>query len=196
MSCKKPFCKVCQDSGKPENVYTSHYVRSLPDKTGKTTVTCPTLLNTECRYCTRLGHTAKFCPIMIANKAGTKLYLILEAKEIEAKEIEAKEIEAKEIEAKEAEAKEAEAKEAEAKEVINPNSYAAILAKPIQIKEEPKILNPRWTSISKQETPFKRDQIVNFTEKKRSWADWSDSDDEDNIEFENYNQTLIRLTAN
>ena len=65
---RKPFCKVCHDAGKPESDYTSHYVRSLPDRTGKTNVTCPTLLNTECRYCYELGHTAKFCPILEARK--------------------------------------------------------------------------------------------------------------------------------
>jgi hypothetical protein len=59
---KKPFCKVCHDAGKPESDYTGHHVRSLPDKQGNTKVTCPTLLNTECRYCYELGHTAKFCP--------------------------------------------------------------------------------------------------------------------------------------
>ncbi len=64
---KKPFCKVCQDAGKPESEYTSHWVRSLPDRSGKTTVTCPTLLSTECRYCYKLGHTAKFCPVIEQN---------------------------------------------------------------------------------------------------------------------------------
>jgi hypothetical protein len=59
---KKPYCKVCFDAGKPESEYTSHWVRSLPDRNGKTTVTCPTLLDTECRYCYNFGHTAKFCP--------------------------------------------------------------------------------------------------------------------------------------
>ena len=59
---KKPYCKVCFDAGKPESEYTSHWVRSLPDRSGKTTVTCPTLLDTECRYCYNFGHTAKFCP--------------------------------------------------------------------------------------------------------------------------------------
>jgi hypothetical protein len=67
-STKKPFCKVCHDAGKPESEYTSHYVRSLPDRNGNTMVTCPTLLCTECRYCGNYGHTAKFCPIMAANK--------------------------------------------------------------------------------------------------------------------------------
>ena len=53
---KTPFCKVCQDAGKSENEYTSHWVKDL---TGKTT--CPTLLKTECRLCFNLGHTSKFC---------------------------------------------------------------------------------------------------------------------------------------
>ena len=61
---RKPYCKVCHDAGKPESEYTSHYVRSLPDRTGKTTVICPTLLNTNCRYCKNVGHTTKFCPVL------------------------------------------------------------------------------------------------------------------------------------
>jgi hypothetical protein len=65
---KKSFCKVCQDAGKPEREYTNHYVRSLPDKNGNTIVTCPTLLSTQCRYCNKLGHTSKFCPVSANNK--------------------------------------------------------------------------------------------------------------------------------
>jgi hypothetical protein len=67
-SNKKPYCKVCFDAGKPESEYTSHWVRTLPDRNGKTTVTCPTLQATECRFCYELGHTAKFCPILEKNK--------------------------------------------------------------------------------------------------------------------------------
>jgi len=55
---------VCFDAGKPESEYTSHWTRSLPDRNGKTTVVCPTLLNTECRYCFKLGHTTKYCPAL------------------------------------------------------------------------------------------------------------------------------------
>lgn len=65
---KKPYCKVCHDAGKPESEYTNHWVRTLPDRTGKTKVTCPTLLSNECRYCFKLGHTAKFCPVIEKNK--------------------------------------------------------------------------------------------------------------------------------
>jgi hypothetical protein len=71
---KKPFCKVCQDAGKPESEYTSHFVRSRPDKNGKTTVTCPVLAATECRYCFQLGHTTKFCPVIEENNKRTKKY--------------------------------------------------------------------------------------------------------------------------
>ena len=67
VNAKKPYCKVCHDAGKPESEYTSHHVRSLPDKQGNTTILCPTILNTECRFCYGLGHTAKFCPTL-ANK--------------------------------------------------------------------------------------------------------------------------------
>ena len=59
---KKPHCKVCQDAGKPEKEYTNHWVK---DRNGNTT--CPTLLNTECRYCLKKGHTVKFCSAL-ANK--------------------------------------------------------------------------------------------------------------------------------
>jgi len=68
VTARKPFCKVCHDAGKPESEYTSHYVKSLPDKrTGICNVICPTLLNTECRFCYEYGHTTKFCPVL-ANK--------------------------------------------------------------------------------------------------------------------------------
>jgi hypothetical protein len=62
VTAKKPYCKVCHDAGKPESDYTSHWVKDL---TGKNT--CPTLLNTECRYCYKLGHTAKFCDVVKKN---------------------------------------------------------------------------------------------------------------------------------
>ena len=67
-SSKKPFCKVCHDAGKAESVYTSHCVKTYNVKTGKTDTTCPTLLALECRYCWKLGHTVKFCPVLEENK--------------------------------------------------------------------------------------------------------------------------------
>jgi hypothetical protein len=64
----KPFCKVCFDAGKLENVYTSHNVKTYNVKTALMVVTCPTLNATECRYCFKLGHTTKFCPVLEQNK--------------------------------------------------------------------------------------------------------------------------------
>ena len=58
----KYFCKVCQDAGKPESIYTSHNVRQTQDKTSP--VTCPTLLAQECRYCHKQGHSIKYCAII------------------------------------------------------------------------------------------------------------------------------------
>ena len=57
----KPFCKVCQDAGKTEAEYTSHFVRRTTDPNSE--VICPTLLATECRYCHGLGHTLSRCPV-------------------------------------------------------------------------------------------------------------------------------------
>lgn len=56
---KKPYCKVCHDSGKPEREYTSHYVKSEPGPKGK--IICPTLLSQACSFCKKTGHTVKFC---------------------------------------------------------------------------------------------------------------------------------------
>jgi len=56
---KKPFCKVCHDAGLSEAEYTSHYVKSDLGPKGK--VVCPTLLKQNCRYCHQSGHTVKFC---------------------------------------------------------------------------------------------------------------------------------------
>jgi hypothetical protein len=62
-SAKKICCKVCQDAGKPENVYSSHYVKDLNGN-----VTCPTLLSQECRYCHKKGHTTSHCSVLKKQK--------------------------------------------------------------------------------------------------------------------------------
>jgi hypothetical protein len=55
-------CKVCQDAGKPEAIYRSHFTRENKDPNSK--VTCPTLLALECRYCYKKGHTVKYCSVL------------------------------------------------------------------------------------------------------------------------------------
>ncbi len=59
----KKICKVCQDAGKPESMYTSHFVRDRPGPDGK--VVCPTLLSQNCRGCGKSGHTYKYCKVVI-----------------------------------------------------------------------------------------------------------------------------------
>ena len=74
----KPFCKVCQDAGKTEKEYTSHFVRSEPGPNGK--VVCPTLLAQQCRYCLEAGHTAGYCPVIASNKKAEEKSLKLSAR--------------------------------------------------------------------------------------------------------------------
>jgi hypothetical protein len=85
LNSKKPYCKVCQDAGKSESEYTSHWVRSLPDRNGKTNVTCPTLLSNECRYCFKAGHTAKFCPVIEQNNKATERQVARAEEEVKKK---------------------------------------------------------------------------------------------------------------
>lgn len=53
------FCKICKDTGKTEDEYTSHYVRESRDPNSPTV--CPTLIATVCRYCKEGGHTVSRC---------------------------------------------------------------------------------------------------------------------------------------
>jgi hypothetical protein len=66
MKAKKPFCKVCKDAGKSEDIYTSHFLR---DKLGANSqIICPTLLALECQYCHQKGHTVSYCKKLKENQ--------------------------------------------------------------------------------------------------------------------------------
>ena len=71
---QKAFCKICFDAGKPENVYTSHFVKDVKGPEGK--VLCPYLLSLTCSYCKqKTGHTLRYCPLLEQknnNKTATK----------------------------------------------------------------------------------------------------------------------------
>ena len=54
------FCKVCKDLGKPESLYTSHFVRQSAHPNSM--IVCPTLLANVCKYCHLTGHFAGSCP--------------------------------------------------------------------------------------------------------------------------------------
>jgi hypothetical protein len=64
------YCKVCQDAGKTESEYRSHFTRESKDPNSK--VCCPTLLALECRYCFKSGHTIKYCKILKDNQKNKK----------------------------------------------------------------------------------------------------------------------------
>lgn len=49
-------CKVCFDFGRPEKEYNSHCTKNHRGE-----VTCPLLQKTECKYCFKKGHMAKYC---------------------------------------------------------------------------------------------------------------------------------------
>lgn len=65
-----PYCKVCQDAGKSEAEYRSHFTRESRDPNSK--VICPTLLALECRYCFKNGHTVKYCDVLKRNQQAQK----------------------------------------------------------------------------------------------------------------------------
>jgi len=64
----KPFCKICFDTGKTEEMYDSHFVRETRDPNSR--IVCPTLLALECRFCFARGHTVSKCPKLDKVKSG------------------------------------------------------------------------------------------------------------------------------
>jgi hypothetical protein len=56
------FCNMCFKAGKPASDYKSHSVKV----NGK--VVCPYLLSIECRYCHEKGHTPSGCPVLKRKK--------------------------------------------------------------------------------------------------------------------------------
>jgi hypothetical protein len=156
-SIKKPYCKVCHDAGKPESEYNNHWVKDLNGKT-----TCPTLLNTECRYCFKRGHTAKFCSVLAKNN------LIKNNKENN-KTIMKK---PKPFQNKPTNGFAVLCNDDDEEEITNivfgikeEKTWASIAAKPAaQVFEEAK--EPKM--ISKPQA--------------KSWADWSDSEEEEDLE--------------
>ena len=63
-------CKFCKDAGKSEEEYTSHFLRESKDPNSR--VTCPTLLAIECRYCFKKGHTISKCQKLAKVKDGSQ----------------------------------------------------------------------------------------------------------------------------
>lgn len=60
----KMCCVFCRSAGKPESIWSSHWVKDAPGPKGK--IVCPALLANECGYCHGIGHTPKFCKKLVA----------------------------------------------------------------------------------------------------------------------------------
>lgn len=58
-SNRKPFCAFCYDLGKPEGVYTSHFVRAA--QALNSPIVCPELNACICMGCGCKGHTIRNC---------------------------------------------------------------------------------------------------------------------------------------
>ena len=207
---KKPYCKVCHDAGKSESVYTNHWVKSLPDKNGKSTITCPTLLDTECRYCFKLGHTTKFCPVIEQNnkkkeKDERRNQVLEQTAKTHAKNIASKlgyyaaldigsdsEEEVEDIKVEEFPSV---MPTAVANKPVELTGWAAIVAKPKAEKptifgcpiELPKPKLERQNTIkmlksSEKTTPAPAPWTKNEATIKKSWADYSESEDDEELE--------------
>ena len=190
---RKPFCKVCHDAGKPESDYTSHHVRSLPDRQGNTKVTCPTLLNTECRYCYELGHTAKFCPV-IADRKKTEERAHRE-EERRNREIQQKAVVVKPkaptntynalYESDDETAPTPAVKEewptlGQPSKRVEMGGYAAAAAKPLPIKTaiEKQTMPAGWTKLEKGAT-YEKTEAEKPVYKPGSWVDMESEDEDD-----------------
>jgi hypothetical protein len=198
----KPHCKVCFDAGKPESEYTSHWVRTLPDRSGKSTITCPTLLNTECRYCSQIGHTTKFCKVLEKYNKEREREEKVQKKEVKKTAKQPKPVAANAFASLcDSDTDEEEVSEYPTLKVVLPTvkqvlptvkqqevktGWAAIVAKPAEIKKvvEPTkptglvmlsdYIKPVEEKKVMKPAPWAKSQSV----VKKSWADESDSEDE------------------
>lgn len=207
MNTMKPFCKVCQDAGKSESVYTSHFVRSSTQP--GSVVTCPTLLALECRFCHKAGHTVKYCTILEERKKMEKKREKQQAQQIRQEsqknalinvtnkkpEVYKNAFACLDNEESDNEQEELNEPKVEEEKVV---TYASILSKP---KPEPKQEQKLEVLVSTQTTPEQAQQTQaqqtqaqqskpeqtqakgNWTFKMptKSWADWTDSEDEEDL---------------
>jgi len=201
---RKPYCKVCHDAGKTELEYTSHWVKDL---TGKTT--CPTLLNQECRYCHKSGHTVKFCDILAQNSSVERKTQSAAAKKpaINRQTVNMKSVNKKKEmvsgfaalcydsdsdEEVSTNMNSSIGKTAKNEVEASLTGWAAIAAKPKEVKEEVKNTGLLFLTRSKPiqkpiqeliQEPIQEPILAPWARKEsvqtKSWADWSDSEDEE-----------------
>jgi len=196
----KPFCKVCQDAGKPESVYTSHFVRSTAQPGG--IVTCPTLLALECRFCHKTGHTVKYCTILEERKKMEKKREKQQVRTLRENTPTNKNTEKvynynnnnTNVFACLDSDSEDEKEETIDQPTVNvtltetPVTYASILSKPKPEQELKSVQEPKLEVLPKPDQAPKPDQEPkpkqgnwSFKMPTKSWADWTDSEDEEDL---------------
>jgi len=187
----KCFCKVCFDAGKSESEYSSHFVRN--ERGGK--VVCPTLLNLNCTYCHKKGHTKSYCKDLKKDqKRSEKSFkrFEFETKEKENRNTK-KKVEKKNVfaaldsdgESDEEEDYPEEFPALSANVTIRENqkkvSFAEMAKKPAVVE----VVAPVVAAIAAEEVevPMEPRQA---RVPMRSWAEWSDSEDEEEFEANGY----------
>lgn len=178
----KFYCKVCHDAGKPESEFRNHGVR---DRNGN--ITCPTLLNTKCRYCSKLGHTTKYCS-ELANKNNAvhaKQNKIVPKQPIQ-KPIQQKQMNHFSVLDNDSDEEQEEADKESEKKLTG---WAAIAAKP---KEEVVVVNTDMVTLTRSPGKMNKPKVEQVPESNeevkplaftRRWADLSDSEDDDDYYY-------------
>lgn len=196
----KSFCKVCHDAGKSESEYTSHFVKSEPGLKG--VVVCPTLLAQPCIYCNKPGHTVSYCEVLKkqkdAQERGIRTNEFKNMQNMQNKKTENKPKkntrfsalvedvgDVKDVAVEDVKDFKLKRKLDEAFPALCENrapasvwgiSYANVAAKP-----------PAPIPEKKCEIPILIDKYIESRNNSKRWADWSDSDSE---EEETYNVNL------
>ena len=187
----KPFCKVCHDSGKTEAEYTSHFVKSEPGSKGK--VVCPTLLSQGCSYCHETGHTVSYCQVLKQNnknKEKVQRVIVFHNKDsfVEAKnqkqnnnhrfaalgllDEESDKIEAQEV------LRQAQYPVLQAQAQAQARAQA-IRQAPVAAISYASMANKPPSSQHKTPPAVTKSRAIVTHNVKKSWADWSDSDDDE-----------------
>ena len=186
-SSLKKYCKVCHDAGKSETEYTSHFIRENRDPLSK--VVCPTLLSLDCRYCSKKGHTVKYCKILekdkIAETRQSKSITNTKSKSQEKYKQPNNMFSNLESDSEDEQEQEQEVKVKEEKELVirttNIKSYASALLRPALTSKEVKIV-PIITRQNNDIVPS-YNNIKSTYIKNKSWAD-TDSDSDSELEEE------------
>jgi hypothetical protein len=73
-TAKKSGCAYCRSLGKPESVWTTHFVHKTPSENSR--LTCPELLKRVCTSCSSQNHTYDKCKKLLSQKLTAGVCLI------------------------------------------------------------------------------------------------------------------------